>query len=50
MRFRAGRETVEDDERPGRRPQNDLGDAVLRFLERQPYSSSGEISKVLYSP
>jgi DNA-binding IclR family transcriptional regulator len=31
-------------------PQNDLGDAVLRFLEKQPHSSSREISKALYSP
>jgi hypothetical protein len=49
-RSRAGRETVEDDERPGRPRQNDLGDAVLRFLEKQPHSSSCEISKALYSP
>jgi hypothetical protein len=48
-RFRAGRETGEDDERPGRCPQNDLRDAVLRFLEKQPHSSSREISKALYS-
>jgi hypothetical protein len=49
-RFRAGRETVEDDERPGRSPQNDLGDAAPRFLERPTHSSSREISKALYSP
>jgi hypothetical protein len=49
-RFRAGRETVEDDERLGRPPQNDLDDAVLRFLEKQPHSSSREISMALYSP
>jgi hypothetical protein len=49
-RFRAGRETVENDKRPGRSPQNDLGDAVLRFLEKQPHSSSHEIRKALYSP
>jgi hypothetical protein len=49
-RFRAGRETVEDDERPGRPPQNDLGDAVFRFLEKQPHSSLREISKAVYSP
>jgi hypothetical protein len=47
--FRAGRETVEDDRRPGRPPRNDLGDAVLRFLEKQPHSSSSEISRALYS-
>jgi transposase len=46
-RFRPGQETVEDDERPERPPQNDLGDAVLRFLEKQPHSSSREISKAL---
>jgi hypothetical protein len=49
-RFRAGLESLEDHERPGKRPENDLGDAVLKFLEKQPYSSSREISKVLYSP
>jgi hypothetical protein len=51
-RFRADRETVEDDEddeRPGRPSQNDLGEAVLRFLEKQLHSSSREISKALYS-
>jgi hypothetical protein len=31
-------------------PQNDFGDAVLIFLEKQPHSSSPEISKALYSP
>jgi hypothetical protein len=31
-------------------PQNDLGDAVLVFHEKQPHSSSREISKALYSP
>jgi hypothetical protein len=50
VRFRAGRETIKDDERPGRPPQNDLGDAVLRVLEKQPHSSSCEISKAIYSP
>jgi hypothetical protein len=49
-RFHAGRKTVEDDERPGRPAQNDLSDAVLRFLEKQPHSSSREISRALYSP
>jgi hypothetical protein len=41
--------TVEDDERPERSPQNDLDDAVLRFLEKQPHSSSREINKAIYS-
>jgi hypothetical protein len=50
VRFRAGQKTVDDDERPGRPPQNDLGDAVLRFLEKQLHSSSREISKAPYSP
>jgi hypothetical protein len=49
-RLRAGRETVEDDERPGRIHENGLGDAVVRLLERQPHSSSHEISKALPSP
>jgi hypothetical protein len=47
--FRAGRETVEDDAMLGSHPQNDLGDAVLRFLEEQPNSSFRKISKPLYS-
>jgi hypothetical protein len=50
VRFRASRETVEDDERLGSLFQNDFGDAVLKFLEKQPHSSSREISKALYSP
>jgi hypothetical protein len=37
---RAGRETVGDDEKPERRTQVGLGEAVLRFLETQPHSSS----------
>jgi hypothetical protein len=49
-RFRAGRETVKDEERPGTPSQNDLGDAVLRFLEKQPHSSSRQISKAFFSP
>jgi hypothetical protein len=49
-RFGAGRETVDDDERPGRRPQNDFGDAVLKFLEKQLHSSAREINKALDSP
>jgi hypothetical protein len=47
-KFRASRETVDNDERPGRLPHNDLGDAVLRFLEKQPHSSSREISKAIH--
>jgi transposase len=49
-RFQAGRETVEDDERSGRPSQNDLGHAVMRFLEKQPHSSSSGIGEALYSP
>jgi hypothetical protein len=49
-RFRAGLETVEDDEKPGRDPQNNLGDTVLRFFEKQPHSSSRKINDALYSP
>jgi hypothetical protein len=33
VRFRAGRETVEDDERAGRPLQNDMGSGFLRFLD-----------------
>jgi hypothetical protein len=50
VRFRADRETVKDDKKPERLPQNDLGDAVLRFIEKQPHSSSRKINKALYSP
>jgi hypothetical protein len=50
MIFQAGWKNVEDDERPERPPQSDPGNVVLRFLEKQPYSSSREISKTLYSP
>jgi hypothetical protein len=49
-RFRAGREIVEDDESLERPPQDHFGDAVLRYLEKQPHSSSREISKAIYSP
>jgi transposase len=49
-RFRAARETVKNDKRPGRPPQNNLGDAVLRFLEKQRHSSSHTITKALHSP
>jgi hypothetical protein len=47
-RFREGWETIEDNERPVM-PQNDLGDAVRRFLENHPHSSSREMSKAIYS-
>jgi hypothetical protein len=50
VRFRAGQETVQDDKRPERPHQNDLGEEVLRFLERQPHSSFSEINKALLSP
>jgi histone-lysine N-methyltransferase SETMAR len=49
-RFRAGQEDVEDDERPGRPPQTDLCDVILRFLEKNPHSSSRDISKALFTP
>jgi hypothetical protein len=49
-RFRAGQENVEDDERSRRRPQTDIGDAILRFLEKNPHSSSRDIRKALFTP
>jgi hypothetical protein len=49
-RFRADRRTVEDDEGPGRPPQNSLADALLRFLEKRLHSSYREINKALYLP
>jgi hypothetical protein len=49
-RFRAGKENVEDDERSGRPPQIDIRDVILRFLEKNPHSSSRDISKALFTP
>jgi histone-lysine N-methyltransferase SETMAR len=49
-RFRGGRFSVEDDSRPGRPIEIDLKTAVLKALDRQPHSSSREISKVLGFP
>jgi histone-lysine N-methyltransferase SETMAR len=49
-RFRAGQETVDDETRPGRPAISDLSEAILQFLERQPHSSSRDISKALYLP
>jgi transposase len=49
-RFRDGQETLEDDDRAGRPPKTDFSKAVLQFLEKQPHSSSREISKALCSP
>jgi hypothetical protein len=40
----------EDDGRPGKPPQNDFGDAVLRVLEREPHSSSRKIGIAFFSP
>jgi hypothetical protein len=34
VRFRAGQHDIENDDRSGRRPQTDLCDAVVRFLEK----------------
>jgi hypothetical protein len=34
VRFRAGQETVEDDERAGRSLQNDMDSGFLRFLDK----------------
>jgi hypothetical protein len=48
-RFRAGQETV-DDTRPGRPASSDLSEAILQFLEKQPHSSSRDISKALCLP
>jgi transposase len=49
-RFRAGKENVEDDERSGRPPHTDIRDVFLRFLRKNPHSSSGDISKALFTP
>jgi histone-lysine N-methyltransferase SETMAR len=48
--FRAGQENVEDDERSARPPQTDIRDVILRFLEKNPHSSSRNISKALFIP
>jgi hypothetical protein len=49
-RFRVGQEDVEDDERPGRSPQTDICDVILRFLKKNPHSSSRDMSKALFIP
>jgi histone-lysine N-methyltransferase SETMAR len=49
-RFRAGQENGADDERSGRPPQTDSRDIRLRFLEKNPHSSSRDISKALFTP
>jgi transposase len=49
-RFRDGQETVEDNDRPGRPPKSDFAKALVQFLEKQPHSSTREISKALCAP
>jgi hypothetical protein len=48
--FRARQNDVEDDERSGTPAQTDLRNAILRFLERNPHSSSGNVRKALFTP
>jgi hypothetical protein len=48
-RVRTGQETVEDDERSARPPQTDIRDVILRFLEKNPHSSSRDINKALFT-
>jgi hypothetical protein len=48
--FRAGQNDVEDDEQSGTPAQTDLRNAILRFLERNPHSSSGNVNKALFIP
>jgi superfamily I DNA and/or RNA helicase len=49
-KIRGGQETIEDDSKPRRPLKSDLGDAVLRYLDKQPHSSLHEISKTLCPP
>jgi hypothetical protein len=48
--FCPGQENVEDDERSGRPLQTDIRDVILRFLEKNPHSSSWDSSKALFTP
>jgi hypothetical protein len=46
-RFRAGQEDVKDDQRSRRPPQKDIYNIILSFLEKNPHSSSRDISNAL---
>jgi hypothetical protein len=50
VRFRAGQKNVEVDEKSGKPPQTDIRDVILRFLEKNPHSSSRDISQPLLTP
>jgi hypothetical protein len=45
--FASGQQDPEDDERSERPPQKDICDDILGFLEKNPYSSSRDMSKAL---
>jgi hypothetical protein len=49
-RFRSGRISVEDDERPGRLFSDSLSDAVSGYLNRNPHASCRETVKDLFIP
>jgi hypothetical protein len=49
-RAEIGGKDVEDDERSGVPPQTDICDVILRFLEKNPHSSSRDIGKALFTP
>jgi hypothetical protein len=50
IRFRSGRTSVEDDERPGRPSSDSLPDAVSGCLNRNPHASYRKIAKDLFIP
>jgi hypothetical protein len=49
-RFRNGKTSVEDDDKPGRPSRDDFSAAVSGHLERNPHASCREISKDLFVP
>jgi hypothetical protein len=49
-RFRNGRTSVEDDDRPGRPFRDDFSAALSGYLETNPHASCREIVKGLFVP
>jgi hypothetical protein len=49
-RFRSGRTSVEDDDKPGRPSRDDFSTTVSDYLERNPHALCGEIAKDLFVP
>jgi hypothetical protein len=49
-RFRSGRTSVENDDRPGRPSSDSLSAAVSGYLNRNPHASCRDIAKDLFIP